>query len=46
MRVPRLVVAALAAAGSAKRLRARRAVRPGRYTLRFASGRALPVTVR
>jgi hypothetical protein len=34
------------AAGRATRLRARRAVRPGRYTLRFASGRELRVTVR
>ena len=34
------------AAGRATGLRTRRTVRPGRYTLRFASGRELRVTVR
>ena len=34
------------ASGTARRLRASRAVRPGRYTLRLAGGRALAVTVR
>lgn len=34
------------ASGTARHLRARRALRPGRYTLRLAGGRALAVTVR
>jgi hypothetical protein len=34
------------ASGTAGQLRARRALRPGRYTLRLAGGRALAVTVR
>jgi hypothetical protein len=33
------------ASGTAKRLRARRALTPGRYTLRLRDGRRLPVTV-
>jgi hypothetical protein len=33
------------ATGTAKRLRARRALRPGRYTLRLGDGRRLPVTL-
>ena len=34
------------ASGTARQLRAARALRPGRYTLRLAGGRALAVTVR
>ena len=34
------------ATGTASRLRARRALRPGRYTLRLSGGRSLPVTLR
>ena len=34
------------ATGTAKRLRARRALRPGRYTLRLSDGARLPVTLR
>jgi hypothetical protein len=34
------------ATGTARRLRARRALRPGRYMLRLSGGRRLPVTVR